>query len=224
MAGVHAAFNHPNTARTQFWFVDACRQKPDIARNFESMGGALSLDEPIGVADSTALFLAATTGTNAYARMGGVTLFNEALLAALRGGIAIEPEPGVSDKWHVSTHGLVRHLRPRVKALAAAENAEQTVDSVVQFEDALLHEYVTTPSVDFRIDLDPAAAHPGSDGLLTDGADHTIAQTTDTWPMEEKVDAGIYKLKINTADPFKDFSDFLKVNPSLVNLHVDVTP
>lgn len=224
MAGVHAAFNHPGTAKTQFWFVDACRQEPAVAARFESMGGALSLDEPTGVADSTALFLAATTGTPAFARPGGVTLFNEALLEALHGGIAVEPEPGVSDKWHVSTHGLVRHLRQRVKALAAAENADQTVDSVVQFQDALLHEYGSTPSVDLRIDLDPAAAHPGSDGKLTDGGDQTIAQTTDIWPIEETVEAGIYKLKINTAAQFKDFSDFLKVNPNLDNHHVDVTP
>ncbi|QRN83179.1 caspase family protein [Chloroflexota bacterium] len=85
MAGVHAGMNHPNTAKTQFWFVDACRQQPAIAKKFETLSGAITLDEPIGATETSPLFLAAGTGTQAYARVGGVTLFNEALLWALRG-------------------------------------------------------------------------------------------------------------------------------------------
>ena len=224
MVGVHAAFNHPNTAQTQFWFVDACRQKPDVASNFETLGGALSLDEPLGNAESTALFLAATTGTKAYARIGGVTLFNEALLSGLRGGIAVKPESGVSSHWHISTFGLVKHLRPRVKALADAENAEQSVDSIVRIQDSLLHEYLVTPSVNLSIELDPAAAHAGSEGRLTDGDSLTIAQTTDIWPMAQTVDVGIYKLKIDTVDAFLNHSDFLEVEPHLTNQRFDLTP
>lgn len=223
MAGVHAGFNHPNTAQTQFWFVDACRQEPAIASRFESMDGGLRLDEPDGVAETTAMFLAATTGTQAFARVGDVTLFNEALLWGLRGGFANAPENNFSEKWHVSTLELVKRLRLRVKALAEAENAKQTVDPTGRLNDALFHEYPQTPQVDLRVNLLPPAATLGSQGLLENGQEVIIAQNVNSWPMEERVDAGLYKIRIDTPEGYKNYSDFLSLNPPDENREIDVT-
>ena len=168
------------------------------------------------------MFLAATTGTQAYARIGGVTLFNEALLWGLRGGIANSPDNS-HPEWHVSTLELVRGLRPRVKALADAENAEQTIDPAGILNNALFHEYEQTPKVDLRVDLLPTAATAGSQGLLEDGQARIVVQNVSDWPMEERLDAGIYKIKIDTPDGFLNFSDFLSLSPPDEYREIDVT-
>ncbi|MCP4471631.1 MAG: hypothetical protein GY815_13275 [Gammaproteobacteria bacterium] len=213
MAGVHAGFNHPNTAQTQFWFVDACRQKSKIAKRFETLAGGFTLDEPVGAADSPAMFLAATTGTQAYARIGGVTLFNEALLWALRGGIANSPDKTLSQKWHISTLELVKSLRPKVRELADQENAEQTVDSKGIKRAALFHEYPQIPTVKLRVDLLPDNLATRSEGLVEDKQSTIVAQTSCNWPMQECLEAGLYKIKIGTPAGFPDVSDLLSLSP-----------
>lgn len=224
MAGVHAGFNHPNTAQTQFWFVDACRQKLAIALRFETLAGAFTLDEPPGIAESTPMFLAATTDTLAYARINGVTLLNEALLWGLRGGIAATPDPVFSGKWHVSAHELVKRLLPRVKSLALAEGADQTADPAGRVTDAVLHEYSNPPKVDLRVALSPDAAVPVSTGSLRHGQLGMIVDNYKNWPLVRPVDAGIYEVKIDTTNGFKGFNDFLTFKPPTEDRNIDLTP
>ncbi len=224
MAGVHAGFNHPDTAQTQFWFVDACRQKPAMAARFETLAGAFTLDELPGIAESNPMFLAATTDTIAYARQNGITLFNEALLWGLRGGIAAAPDEAFSKKWHVSALELVKRLVPRVKSLAQAEGATQTADPAGRQNDAMLHEYPTTPQVDLRVMLAPAAAVPVSTGSLRHGQLGMIVDNYNAWPLQRKVDAGIYEISIKATNGFKSYSDFLMFKPPNEIRQIDLTP
>jgi hypothetical protein len=224
MAGVHAGFNHPDTAQTQFWFVDACRQKPALASRFETLAGAFTLDEPPGIAESNPMFLAATTDKAAYARKNGITLFNEALLWGLRGGIAAAPDGAFSNKWHVSALELVKRLLPRVKALAQAEGAVQTADPAGRQNDALLHEYPTTPKVDLRVMLSPAAVVPVSTGSLRHGQLGMIVDNYKDWPLQRQVDAGIYEMRINATNGFKSYSDLLMFKPPNEVREIDLTP
>jgi hypothetical protein len=223
MASVRAGFNHANTAQKQFWFVDACRQVPAIASRFEAMDGGLGLDEPGGSASGSALFLAATTGKPAYARVKGITLFWEGLKWGLEGAIAVQPEDGVSNNWHVSAHGLNKKLKPRVAALADAENAEQLVDSEIRFDDALFHEFLATPKVDVSVRVTPAAAAAASQGSVTDGQDQPLIETVNLWPMTKQIDAGIYRLKINPPAGFREYSKFEAFNPPVFDREIDVS-
>lgn len=222
MAGIHAGFNHPNTAQKQFWFVDACRQKPAIARHFEDMVGGLSLDIPDGIAECAPMFLAATTGTEAYARIGGVTLFNEALLWSLRGHNASPPEDNFSDAWHVSVQGLVKRLGFRVKALAELEGAEQTVDPAGRLNDAVFHEYPDTPAVYLQIDLIPDTANNKSKGSLRNDNEVLINEQLD-WPIVSQVAAGLYEIQVTSPTGFKSFNKFVSLMPPQANPKIDVT-
>jgi hypothetical protein len=224
MAGVRAGFNHANTAQTQFWFVDACRQVPAVAARFETMDGGLTLDEPSGSASGSALYLAATTGKPAYARVNGITLFWEGLKWGLEGGIAVEPETGVSTNWHVSAHGLNKRLKPRVAALAEAENAEQMVESEIRFDDVLFHEYLAIPKVEVSVDVAPATAAAASQGALMNALDQPVMQTVNHWPMTKRVEAGIYKLTIEPPAGFKRYSEFETIRPPMVTRQINVSP
>lgn len=224
MAGVHAAFDHPGTAQTQFWFVDACRQKPAVARRFETMAGALVLDQPAGAARATPMFLSASTGEQAFARVGGVSLFTEALLEGLRGGIAQTPDPGISEQWHVSVLELVRRLRGRVEALAVDEGVEQSVDPAGRLNEALLHEYAVPPDVDVTVSLRPEAATHGSVGSLRHGKLGFVLQDATAWPLQGRFVAGFYELAIEPAAGFQRYSDFISVRPPSAHEDVELTP
>ena len=224
MEGIHDSMNQPDTARTQFWFVDACRQKPSIARRFESMDGALTLDVPTGSTETSPLFLATATGKEAYARIGGVTLFNEALMWVLNGGVAVGPEDGRIDSWHIPVTELIRRLPDRVRALAVAEDAEQSVDIAGKIHEAVFHEYPRAPKVDLHIELLPEDAKPLSRGTLKHNASRVVVENFADWPMQEQVDAGLYLLNIQSDAPFKNKDEILRLDPPEKTTEVDVGP
>jgi len=213
MAAVHAGMNHPNTAQTQFWFVDACRQKPAIARHFETLTGALVLDEPVGNAEASPLFLAATTGSLAYGRLGGVSLFNEALMWALREAGAAEGPGGYDQYWRVTVTQLIKVLPDTVKALAAAHGETQSVDVAGKVHEATFHTYPNTPTVELQINLKPIDAQNKSQASLRLGNGQVILDNHEKWPLVTKVAAGLYTLSINAMVPYHSLSTILEIKP-----------
>lgn len=196
MASIHAAFNHADTAQNQFWFVDACRQRPSVARRFEAMQAGLKLDEPNGAAGSNAIFYAATTGEPAFARVNGISLFTESLLAGLNGAIAAAPERPFCAKWHVSTLELAKKLPTMVQALAAAERAGQTIDTAGRLANVVLHEYPRSPDVALTVAISPEAEAERCVGSLRHGQRGLIRQDVTEWPMQQTVEAGIYEVLV----------------------------
>ncbi len=226
MAGVHAGMNHPGTAKTQFWFVDACRQKPAIARKFESLtGAAISLDVPNLVTETSPIFYAATTGSDAYARIGGTTLFCEALQWVLAGNGATGPEPdnGI-DYWHISVTDLIKKLPDRVRALAAEANIDQSVYPTGNVQEAVFHKFEITPSVNLKIELIPEDARTTSRGTLKQNATIPIIENFDQWPIQKQVDAGLYLLNIEASAPFVTYTNILQLKPPVENREISVNP
>jgi hypothetical protein len=126
VVGCHDGLDGDEYAANQFWFVDACRQLPPVARMFEALeSGVLSLPVPLGEADCSPLYLASTSRDVAFADVGGTTLFSQALLAALRGAAAAGPENDQALGWHVPAGRLGDVVKERVAALAAAKGEEQ---------------------------------------------------------------------------------------------------
>jgi hypothetical protein len=213
IAGIHAGMNHPNTARTQFWFVDACRQQPRIARRFERLEGAFKFDVPVGDTETSPIFLAATTGKEAFARVGGVTLFNEALMWALHGGVAAGPDEGPVDVWHIPVTELIKKLPDKVKRLAQAENADQSVDIAGKVHEAVFHELAEAPQVDLLVQLQPDGANGNCTGKLSLDATLVVREDIVDWPFHDQLRAGLYLLNVRASEPFKDKNHILRVKP-----------
>lgn len=224
MAGIHGGMNHPGTARTQFWFVDSCRQKPAIARRFESLEGALKLDVPNGDTEVSPMFLAATTGTSAYARPGRVTLFNEALMWSLHGAAATGPEEGRVESWHVPVTALIKWLPERVKTLARECDAEQSVDVSGRVNEAVIHELPAAPSVDLHLDVAPKLARPMSRGTLRQNGDSVVVSDYSAWPLRRRVDAGLYLLNVQSDAPYLSCNQLLNIKPPAMTKEVKVSP
>lgn len=223
MAGVHAGMNHPGTAKTQFWFVDICRQKPTMASQYEELTGALKIDSPNGDTEASPLFLAACTGKAAYARVKGVTLFNEALMWVLRGGVAAGPEDGKSKNYHVSVSELIKRLPERVEALAEAEGVKQSVDITGKVHEAVFHEYKDTPFVNLRVELVPDEAKQNSIGTLSRPNDEVpVLENFNNWPLQDSFKAGLYILNIQADAPYVSKNNILALLPPAEPIEVNV--
>jgi hypothetical protein len=225
VAGVHAGFNHPETAQTQFWFVDACRQVPYVAVRFEQMEGGLTLDvRKGGTAGTTALFLGAATDSPAYGCKNGVTLFNEALMGGLRGKIAESPKKGVSQHWTVTTFELAKQLPARLEYLARKHGVEQTVDPAGRLINAVFHTYQKTPIADLTIALSPMEQAQGCVGCLRNGALKTVVQGVRDWPMTQRLEAGIYTIEVVTPGHAYDRAESLGLTPPSLDHTVELVP
>lgn len=222
MAGCHAGMNRPDRAGTQFWFVDACRQIPAIAQRFESMEGALTLSEKRGVVATTSpLLLATSTREAAFAKIDGTTLFNEALLWALRGGAAAGPNE-LDDGWHVSVMNLLSKVDRKVAALARGFGEEQQVDPTGRVKDAMIHRFRETPSVELSVNLLPPDSRPVATTSLLRDAREPVPAAGDEWPRRWRVDAGLYLLNVEVPPPFARRSDILDLEPPEQIVDVEV--
>src|SRR5258706_503636 len=77
----------PDIARTQLYFVDACRITPQEFRQFERMPTYGVFDAEVNDVDDrkAPIFYAAIPGTAAVGRSGKQSLFSDALLQCLEG-------------------------------------------------------------------------------------------------------------------------------------------
>lgn len=190
----HRGMDDDRSAATQFWFLDACRQRPEIARRFEQLRGAFAPDAPLGGAHASHLFLAASPRQSAYARIGDRTLFSEALLEALE---TPNPPSALCPEWHVSAHRLSESLTTGVARRAAKEKVEQTVFPTGNATEAIVHRFEGVPKVELSIDTNPKAAYPGASLSLV-RRNRPVQGVPTTLPFTAQVDAGIYVVSLGT--------------------------
>lgn len=202
MVGLHAAFNGSGYAAKQAWFVDACRQRGEVADRFEQLVGAFKLDEPRGQVESSPLYLASSSREAAFAIPGETTLFSTALLEALRGGAATGPARA-GDEWQVSVYSLAEMLTKTVDLLAAEDGEVQRVDITGRVTNATLHRFHRPPDVDLRIEISPLAAARSCKASLYFGGKEEVVSAAAEWPLERRVKAGLYTLTVDADPPYR---------------------
>jgi hypothetical protein len=192
IAGCRDAMDESGNASRQLWFSDACRQKPEVVQRFERLTDAWRLDEGQGQVDASPLFLAASSREEAYAEVGGTSIFTQAVLWALRGhGGASAPDETCPD-WYVPATQLIRLLPQRVKELLAQYSEDQQVDVTGRPLEMVVQRLMTAPDVEIEVALDPADLDPLPDGEL-------LFATTEPrpvapgWPLRFVGPPGIYK-------------------------------
>lgn len=208
VTGCQEGLNNSHAANTQFWFVDACRQRPRVAGRFESLAGALTLDVGRGAVETSTMILAAQSRENAISRIGRTSLFNESLLWALRGGAAVAPRN--VPEWHVTAPELYAKVKERVSLLASAYQEEQTVDFSGRFGLAPIHRLSEPPAVELQVQVAPSEESVGA--LLRNG-NEIVTEGFVNWPMKMIVQAGLYLLQIEAPDPLERHQSILNLNP-----------
>ena len=218
VVGCHDGLDGDGFARNQFWFLDACRQVPEIARLFENLeAGVLSSKTAIGLTEPRPMFLASAPRDVAFADPDGTTLFSQALLAALRGDAAVGPD-SVQDQgqgWHVPAGWLLEIIKKEVTALAIAGGEEQFVQPLGYFGEAVIHHLERAPDVPIVLSLDPPQAKEQTKVSLWFNGDISkkSVDSVAEWPLERTLPAGLYQLWVEPSAPYHRESRFVEVKP-----------
>jgi hypothetical protein len=154
----------PNIGRTQFYFVDACRNLPSAVQRFERLTANSIFDVEISTADyrRAPIFYSAPPGTAAQAVPRVQTLFSLALLKCLNGGGAWAPrDDGVGlarTNWYINSESLNLGLKSAMSELNRQYGGNQgwIVDGVTS--DAILSYLPSAPQVPVWILVEPQEA------------------------------------------------------------------
>lgn len=120
--GMAPTAQRPRMARTQLWFVDACRGFPKEFEDFETLSASDVFDIVRPDVDDRCAptYFSAIPGTAAYGIPHAGTAFSAALLASLDGAAA----RSTADGWAVAVDGLFRALEVEVAAGPVADGQQ----------------------------------------------------------------------------------------------------
>jgi hypothetical protein len=108
--GMVPSLKFPDIGREQFYFVDACRDRPDVLGQIDPIDPPAIFTADLNIYDDrkAPIFFATTTGGVAAGEAGQATYFGNALLWALENGsYAKQAVPGVAGKvWPVHASSL----------------------------------------------------------------------------------------------------------------------
>jgi hypothetical protein len=155
----------PNLARTQFYFIDACRSDiPQLAVFETQEPTALFRIEKGGVDDRTApIFFASVAGRETYGVKGGQTLFGRDLLSCLSGGGADKVNLRTGQNgWYVTLDKLVGAMSMMVNSFNADYGYQLRSLNVDKLEARTLGQLIcslpSVPKVSCKLELLPEQA------------------------------------------------------------------
>jgi hypothetical protein len=194
VVGCRDAMDESGNAGHQVWFSDACRQRPEIVKKFESLVGGFRPDEGLGQVEASPIFLAASSRESAFGVTGGTSIFNQALLWALRGAGATGAD-AISPEWYVPATRLINLLPERVWQLLADVPEEQQVDVGGRVLEVVVQRFAAPPAVDIEVTVKPPDLDPLPVAELL--FDASVHQHLDPgWPLRFRGAAGLYLLRL----------------------------
>jgi Caspase domain len=199
----------PTMAQRQFYFVDACRVRPEAAVRFQTLGTGVGLPNPFeGKPRVSAIYFAATPSTEALGAPGDGTLFIQALLECLNTALGVDDHLQQDGSWAVTSTTLVRELPKRIRELAEAAGEEQTATIGGQLEDVPFHSLKEPPQVPITLTLAPDAAAACAIAALTEPPGKTVFDKVAFAPtITREVPAGHYALSVTINPPTAPFAD-----------------
>ncbi len=221
--GMAPTEKRPEIARSQFYFVDCCREDikdPDIVTSYpgtvwDTLGG---LDDR-----GTAVFMAAYPGARAMAISGQSSDFCQALLKCL--DMASEgQDPNPSKGWPVTSFALNMALERHFAALGTGQYA---TSSGVSFKNMLFRRLKGPPSIEFSLLISPEAAvdvTTVSLRHLKENLAFTMAVPAERYPFKVRSKAGIHKITATPAGKYAPYEDLLPISPSWTELPIDLVP
>jgi Caspase domain len=171
-----------NIARTQLFFVDACRFDPERFQGLrrEEAQVGFSLTQGVAAPDdrNAPLFYATLQGVGAMALADGQSYFSQALLSALDLAVA-DPEEVAPDqlRWPVTVATLEVALRYAMEqVLRGNGGSQQVVSDGAMVGDAVIQYLRSPPQIPVTIQVEPSAAAAGR-LQLEDGGGLVVSPT-----------------------------------------------
>jgi len=197
-----------NAAKNQFYFVDACRIKPELFDKYNSAPVGVCLDESEnGTAEVAPIFFSATSRGYALAVPTSLTLFCQAMFDSFK-LYGVNP-PDKNRRWTVTTTSLIKSIKVRVAELAANYGDEQKTIVGGLCNEVVFHVLDKPPEVPLHVSLSPVGAQQYARATLRDGlTTKPVFENVSFAPyIDNVVPGGEYILNINihtTAPAYND--------------------
>jgi Caspase domain len=197
---VHRGMAGPTLPQTQFYFVDACRIRPDAFSRYRAAGNGLGLPEEWYGEDQRAapIYFSASPGTAALGEPGNGTLFSQALMHCLH-GTAVHDFADSQGRFAITGSSLQLALEQHVASLADRHEERQEVVVGGQVRGSVLHYFERAPELPLAVQLHPESAGPVAWADLWD-SDRAARVVEDGQfevnPMVWRVPVGMYSLDV----------------------------
>jgi len=211
----------PSIARTQLYFVDACRNLPTQIQNFETLQTTAVFDVTLGGFDDrrAPIFYASVPDGRAGAIPNTGTLFSQALLECLRGGAGQTPNDNATatraiTDWHVTYRSLHEAIIWHMDDQNQRFNWQQELITDGFARDAVICYLPGPPQVPLQIQVAPDTAlvctaidlTPVAGGGLP-AATLMIPAGTQPHPFDRTVAAGMYMVNATVTPPTPPFQN-----------------
>lgn len=208
VGAIWRGMSNKKVAKTQYYFVDACRIRHDVFSHFESIAAGVKLDVSGGGTPEVApIYFSSTPYSYALGKPGEGTLFCQALLDCLK--LHGVEGPTSDDRWTVTTTSLIKSLQKRVAALAAVYREEQNTIAGGMINEEVFHVLREPPEVPLHVFLDPLKAGKSARARLRDGLNETVIfdgvkftlcphnnKPAKTYELKRNVPGGTYVLSV----------------------------
>ncbi|MFD4367399.1 caspase family protein [Rhodococcus sp. NPDC058521] len=202
----------PEIARTQFYFIDACRSAPSRLLSYEELrSGAVWDVEAADMRDDrrAPVFYAAIPAGAARALTDKQSLFSMALLRCLAGEAANAPDQSTDGRsatdWHVSSFSLNLGLPRRLDEVNADYGGDQIGLADGFTEDAVLCYLKERPLVSFQLGIEPDNAAASTCVHLEGQSDPKYVRDfrtpADPYPFRVSLEAGFYEFSAALDQP-----------------------
>jgi Caspase domain len=229
--GMAPTTERPDIARTQLYFIDACRAEPNDFARFSKLDPSDLWDVEHTTRDDrrAPIVFAAAPGTNAYGVPGGQTLFGQALLTCLSGGAGEEVENEAGDpEWRISSGSLLRALADCTEQLAADYGTTQDCEPagrLGKLYDTIHVQLDETPDVELFVEVVPATASQDTSVEVLDLAQRgdALPCPLSPHPYRRPFKAGFYTFKhYNSPSQPPQVSRLTQLNPPLYRKRIVV--
>lgn len=197
--GMAPSVKHPNMARTQLWFLDACRGYPSEFESFQTLKAAEVFGTTLPDSDNRCapLYFGALPGKDAYSIKGETSIMGRALLECLKGA-AGERQPG-SKEWWVTAGSLLRGLQALVTDINEDVGGTQEVWDGGQMPrpNTPFVRVDSVPTVKVKMGLRPETAVRElslSVKRMDDGESMSVPVPLHPNPFKDEWTAGVYRL------------------------------
>lgn len=210
--GMAPAPSRPNIARTQFYFIDSCRENLVNAQGLSATPGTVW--DPLPSQDDRAspVFMASYPGERALSIAGEPSDFCKALLHCLEIGAENSELGDPARRWPVTSFTLNTALERYFTKLGTGQYAPATG---VNFKNVRLRWLAAAPPVEFQVTIGPDPAIDCTSvtvNRIGTGPVGSVAAARAMHPYTFSSRAGIFELVANAGGVFPTLTEIQLIN------------
>jgi hypothetical protein len=194
----------PDIARTQFYFVDACRSPISVSiPSYQSANSSPVFDIDIGPLDdrSAPIFYATASGGAAFLKVNEQSFFSKALIECFQGAASVPIRDEYGDlSWAISSTSLANVIQIKLDESLGPIGVQQLVTVSGALRNSIICFVEAPPLVSVVIEIDPPERAADVSLKITSLEGHgVIPLPSSVKPHKISLKAGLYSISADSA-------------------------